>query len=179
MSRIGNNPINIPDKVQVSLNGNTISVKGPKGEMTFEKNDNIILTQEDNTIKFSRENNEKITRSLHGTTRAVVDNMVTGVSTGFKKELDIEGVGFKAEMKKDRLFLSLGYSHPILVLPPDGVQFTTPTPTKIEINGNNKQIVGEVASKIRSLRKPEPYKGKGIRYSGEYIRRKAGKSAAK
>ena len=179
MSRIGNNPINIPDKVQVSLNGNTISVKGPKGEMTFEKNDNIILTQKDNTIIFSRENNEKITRSLHGTTRAVVDNMVTGVSTGFKKELDIEGVGFKAEMKKDRLFLSLGYSHPILVLPPDGVQFTTPTPTKIEINGNNKQIVGEVASKIRSLRKPEPYKGKGIRYSGEYIRRKAGKSAAK
>lgn len=179
MSRIGNNPINIPDKVQVSLNGNTISVKGPKGEMTFEKHDNIILTQEDNTIKFSRENDEKITRSLHGTTRAVVDNMVTGVSTGFKKELDIEGVGFKAEMKKDRLFLSLGYSHPILVLPPDGVEFSTPTPTKIEINGNNKQIVGEVASKIRSLRKPEPYKGKGIRYSGEYIRRKAGKSAAK
>jgi len=179
MSRVGKNPIIIPDKVEVKLSGNLISVKGPKGEMSFTKNDNIHLNQDGNQISFERGNDEKKIRSLHGTTRAVVSNMVMGVSTGFKKELEIEGVGFKAEMKKDRLFLSLGFSHPILIIPPDGIEFKTPAATKIEVSGTDKQLVGEITSKIRKLRKPEPYKGKGIRYKGEYIRRKAGKSAAK
>lgn len=179
MSRIGKSPISIPDKVNVVVNGNLITAKGPKGELSFTKSEIISVEQESNTLLVKRFNDEKVSRSLHGLTRTIVSNMVTGVSQGFKKVLQIEGVGFKAEMKGTRLFLSLGYSHPIVVLAPNGITFATPNATTIEIEGYDKQLIGEVAYKIRKLRKPEPYKGKGIRYQGEYIRRKAGKSASK
>lgn len=179
MSRIGKSPISIPDKVQVSINGDNITAKGPKGELNFVKSEIINIEQDGNNLLVKRFNDDKSSRSLHGLTRSIVYNMVTGVSTGFKKVLQIEGVGFKAEMKGQRLFLSLGYSHPIVVLPPTGISFATPNATTIEIEGYDKQLIGEVAFKIRKLRKPEPYKGKGIRYQGEYIRRKAGKSASK
>jgi large subunit ribosomal protein L6 len=179
MSRIGKSPITIPDKVQVLVNGDSITAKGPKGELNFVKSELISLEQDGNTLHVKRSSDDKSSRSLHGLTRSLVFNMVNGVSSGYKKILQIEGVGFKAEMKGARLFLSLGFSHPIIVLPPDGVTFTTPNATTVEIEGRDKQLVGEVAFKIKKLRKPEPYKGKGIRYQGEYIRRKAGKSASK
>ena len=179
MSRIGKSPISIPDKVQVSINGDAITAKGPKGELNFVKSNIINIEQDGNSIIVKRFSEDKKSKSLHGLTRSIVNNMVTGVSTGFKKVLQIEGVGFKAEMKGKRLFLNLGYSHPIVVLPPDGINFATPNATTVEIEGFDKQLLGEVAFKIRDLRKPEPYKGKGIRYQGEYIRRKAGKSASK
>ena len=179
MSRIGNAPIEVPEKVQIKLEGNTITAKGPSGELSYDMPDSIELKQEGNVLSFSRPNNSKSNKSLHGLSRAVVNNMVQGVNEGFKKVLNIEGVGFRAELKKDRLLLSLGFSHPVLVIPPDGVKFATPSQTSVEISGADKQLVGEVASKIRQLRKPEPYKGKGIRYEGEYIRRKAGKTSAK
>ena len=179
MSRIGKSPILIPDKVNVQINGNYIVAKGPKGELNFTKPESINIEQESNTLIVKRLNDEKSSRSLHGLTRTLVSNMVVGVSQGFKKILQIEGVGFKAEMKGSRLYLSLGYSHPIVVLPPQGISFATPNATTVEIEGSDKQLLGEVAYKIRKLRKPESYKGKGIRYQGEYIRRKAGKSASK
>ncbi len=179
MSRIGKSPISIPDKVQVSISGDNITAKGPKGELNFVKSEIINIEQEGNNLIVKRSNEDKTSKSLHGLTRSIVNNMVLGVSSGFKKVLQIEGVGFKAEMKGQRLFLNLGYSHPVIVLPPVGVVFTTPNATTIEIEGYDKQLIGEVAYKIRRLRKPEPYKGKGIRYQGEYIRRKAGKSASK
>ena len=178
MSRIGNNPIIVPDKVQVSFEGNVIKVKGPKGEMEQVLPEEITYTFENNTIQFSRPNDEKRFRSLHGLTRALASNAVTGVSEGFAKNLQIEGVGFKAEMRGKKLMLSLGFSHPILFIPPDGIEFIVPNPNRIEVTGINKQLVGECAAKIRKLRPPEPYKGKGIRYEGEYVRRKAGKTAA-
>jgi large subunit ribosomal protein L6 len=179
MSRIGKNPISIPDKVQVQISGDNITAKGPKGELSFVKSELISLEQDGNTLHVKRNSDDRTSRSLHGLTRSLVFNMVNGVSTGYKKVLQIEGVGFKAEMKGSRLFLSLGFSHPIIVLPPDGITFATPNATTVEIEGRDKQLVGEVSFKIRKLRKPEPYKGKGIRYQGEYIRRKAGKSASK
>jgi large subunit ribosomal protein L6 len=179
MSRIGKSPISIPDKVNVQISGDNITAKGPKGELNFTKPEIISLEQDGNTIHVKRSSDDKRSKSLHGLTRSMIFNMVTGVSQGFKKVLQIEGVGFRAEMKGNRLMLNLGYSHPIIVLPPNGVSFATPNATTIEIDGHDKQLVGEVAYKIRKLRKPEPYKGKGIRYQGEYIRRKAGKSASK
>lgn len=179
MSRIGNAPINVPNGVQVSMNGSELVAKGPKGELSFEVNNQISMEQADNVITFKRANDTKSAKSLHGLTRATVSNMVTGVSEGFKKLLLIEGVGFRAELKKDRLLLTLGFSHPVLVIPPKGIEFKVTSQTSVEVHGADKQLVGEVASKIKQLRKPEPYKGKGIKYEGEYIRRKAGKTAAK
>lgn len=179
MSRIGKSPITIPDKVSVQIKGDSITAKGPKGELNFTKPEIISVEQDANTLHVKRSTEDKKARSLHGLTRSMINNMVVGVSEGFKKVLQIEGVGFRAEMKGSRLMLNLGYSHPIIVLPPNGVSFATPAATTVEIEGHDKQLVGEVAFKIRQLRKPEPYKGKGIRYQGEYIRRKAGKSASK
>ncbi len=178
MSRIGNNPIKVPEKVQVTIEGQKISAKGPLGELFFEVPEEISFKLEEGFLTFSRESDHRRVRGLHGLARALTYNVIYGVFEGFEKVLKIEGVGYKAEMKGDRLFLSLGYSHPVLVIPPAGLKFETPNATTIKIHGSDKQVVGQIASMIRDLRRPEPYKGKGIRYEGEYIRRKAGKTAA-
>jgi len=179
VSRIGNNPIKVPEKVKLNLKDNNLDVQGPKGQLQISIPNGLEYKFENNIITLSRENDEKKLKSLHGLTRALIANAVEGVSNGIKKILKIEGVGFKVEMKGKNLMLSLGFSHPIVVIPPDGVKLAAPNPTTIEIEGTDKQLVGETAAVIRKLRKPEPYKGKGIRYEGEYIRRKAGKTAAK
>ena len=179
MSRIGLKALQIPDKVQVIIKDNCITAKGPKGELSHNIPEPIEYKLENNVLTFSRPNDEKKVRALHGLTRALTANLVQGVATGFTKSLKIEGVGYKAEMKGKNLFLSLGYSHPILVVPPYGIEIQTPTATTIVISGADKQLVGEVSARVRKLRKPEPYKGKGIRYDGEYVRRKAGKTNSK
>lgn len=179
MSRIGKSPINLPKNVNLKVSDNNISVKGPKGEMFYDLPEGISIEQEGDTLNIVRATEEKKVRSLHGLSRSMINNMVEGCSNGFKTTLIIDGVGFRAEMKGKRLLLNLGFSHPVLVIPPDGIEFVTPEQTKLEIHGADKQLVGEVAAKIKRLRKPEPYKGKGIRYEGEYIRRKAGKTSAK
>lgn len=178
MSRIGRQPINVPDKVQITFENQILVAKGPKGEMQVSIPEVIEYKNEDNVITFGRVNDQKIVRSLHGLTRALAANVIEGVSNGFTKVLKIEGVGYKAEMKGNRLFLSLGYSHPILFIPPEGIEFLVEGNNTIKVNGIDKQLVGQIAAKIRKLRKPEPYKGKGIRYEGEYVRRKAGKTSA-
>jgi large subunit ribosomal protein L6 len=179
VSRIGRKPIQVPSGVTVNLNGNQIKIKGPKGDLEFSFHPNITVNYQDNLIEVSRPDDQKESRSLHGLTRALIQNMIKGVSEGYKKILDIVGVGYKAELKGNNLLLSMGYSHSIYFIPPDGIKLETPTPTQIVITGINKQLVGQVAAKIRSFRKPEPYKGKGIKYSTEVIRRKAGKTAGK
>jgi large subunit ribosomal protein L6 len=179
VSRIGLKPIQVPDKVQMTMDGKNIKAKGPLGELSVNVPDGISYTFEDGVINFTRENNLKQNRALHGLARALTNNIVEGVTTGFTKVLKIEGVGYKAEMKGDRLLLSLGFSHTILVIPPQDLSFETPSATIIKVFGIDKQLVGQVAAKIRQLRKPEPYKGKGIRYEGEFVRRKAGKTAGK
>lgn len=179
MSRIGRKPIQVPSGVTVTLNDNFIKVKGPKGELGFTYHPNITVTLNDNIIEITRPDDQKENRSLHGLTRALIQNMIKGVTEGYKKILDIVGVGYKAELKGNNLLLSMGYSHPIYFIPPAGIKLETTTPTQIIISGIDKQLVGQVAAKIRSFRKPEPYKGKGIKYSTEVIRRKAGKTAGK
>jgi large subunit ribosomal protein L6 len=171
-------PINIPAKVNVTIEGKTVKAKGPLGELSYTVPEEIDFKIEDGVMTFSRTSEHRKVRSLHGLARSLTANVINGVDTGFTKVLQIEGVGYKVEMKGDRLFLSLGYSHPILVIPPKGLSFETPNVTTIKIHGIDKQAVGQIASMIRDLRRPEPYKGKGIRYEGEYIRRKAGKTAA-
>lgn len=179
MSRIGNKIIEIPEKVSISEKDGVITAKGPNGERAVNLPEGISLEIKDNQINVSRANETKVVKSKHGLIRSLISNAVDGVNEGFKKTLIIEGVGFRAELKGSRLVLSLGYSHPILIIPPDGIEFQTPTQTSIVISGSDKQLVGEVSSKLRKLRPPEPYKGKGVRYEGEVIRRKAGKSASK
>lgn len=179
MSRVGKKPIEIPSNVNVTFADGVCTVNGPKGEMTFPVDDTIMPHREGSTLTFSRANDDKKVRSMHGLTRATIGWMVEGVATGFAKNLAIEGVGFKVELRGKRLLLNLGFSHPILIIPPDGVEFVVTTPTAFSVRGHDKHLVGEVAAKVRKLRPPEPYKGKGIRYVGEYIRRKAGKSAGK
>ncbi|MBL7973818.1 MAG: 50S ribosomal protein L6 [Candidatus Kapabacteria bacterium] len=179
MSRVGKKIITIPNGVQFSIKDNVAKAKGPKGELSFAIPSGISFTQEGNTLTFSRSDDHKKTRALHGMTRAQVANILEGVSNGFQKNLGMEGVGYKVEMKGKRLLLSVGFSHPILFIPPDGIEFAVLTPTTFSVKGIDKQLVGEIAAKIRFLRPPEPYKGKGIRYEGEYIRRKAGKAAGK
>lgn len=161
------------------MNANHLDIQGPKGKMQITIPNGLEYKLDNNIVTLSRENDEKKLKSLHGLTRALIVNAVEGVSNGIKKTLKIEGVGFKVEMKGKNLMLSLGFSHPIVVIPPEGVDIVAPNPTTIEINGFDKQLVGETAAVIRKLRKPEPYKGKGIRYEGEFVRRKAGKTAAK
>jgi large subunit ribosomal protein L6 len=169
MSRIGKKPIPIPSGVEVSLDGSHITVKGPKGTLEHDAPDDILV---------SRPDDEREHRALHGLTRSLVANMVTGVSEGFTRELDIVGVGYRAAAQgTSKLDLQLGFSHPVSVDAPAGVEFETPVPTKIIVKGFDKQLVGQVAADIRKIRKPEPYKGKGIRYSDERVLRKAGKSA--
>lgn len=177
MSRIGRLPIAIPAGVKVDIQGREVTVKGPKGEMKRVFNPGIAVALEENQVVVSRESEEATVRALHGTTRALLNNMVTGVSTGFTKVLEVEGVGYRAEMKDANLMLYVGYSHPVEVPPPAGISFEADAKTRqIKVHGFDKEQVGQVAADIRMVRPPEPYKGKGIRYQGEKVRRKAGKS---
>ena len=177
MSRIGKKPVEIPKGVTVSLDGQLIKVKGPKGELHRKIHPLIKTEVAEGEVKFVRPDDLKESRALHGLTRALVQNMVVGVTESYKKTLDIVGVGYKAELKGKNLLLTIGYSHPIYFVPPDEIKIEVPAPTQIIISGNDKELVGLVAAKIRSFRKPEPYKGKGIKYSDERIIRKAGKTA--
>ena len=179
MSRIGKKPIEINKEVTVTKNGNEIKVKGPKGELTSSFHPKIGIEIKDGEVLVKRPDDSKENKALHGLTRALIQNMIIGVTKQYKKTLDIVGVGYRAELKGKNLLFNIGYSHPIYFMPPDGIILETPTPTQIIITGIDKQLVGLVASKIRSIRKPEPYKGKGIKYSDEQIQRKAGKTAGK
>jgi large subunit ribosomal protein L6 len=178
LSRIGKLPIKIPEKVDIKITDDLISCKGPKGELSLHYNTEMDVKIDENEIHVNRPSDSKIHRSLHGLTRSLIANMVGGVSEGFRKKLEIVGVGFRAEMRADNLILNIGYSHPIVMSFPDTIKTSCPTPNEIIVEGVDKHLVGLIAAKIRSFRKPEPYKGKGIRYEGEYIRRKAGKTGA-
>lgn len=178
MSRIGKQPIEIPQGVSVAQDGQAISVKGPKGEQSITVDPTITVSIDGDVVTVTRPNDLGRSRSLHGLTRTLIANMVQGVSEGYSRRLEIVGVGFRAQLLGKNLQLNLGFSHPIVFLPPDEIEFIVPEPTKVEVAGHNKQLVGQVAAKIRKLRPPEPYKGKGVKYEGEQIRRKAGKTAA-
>jgi large subunit ribosomal protein L6 len=177
VSRIGKQPIPVPSGVEVKIDGSTVTVKGPKGELTQTFSDVISITLDDGVINVTRPDESRTARSLHGLTRTLVANMVTGVSEGYAKNLEIVGVGYRAAMKGNDIELQLGFSHPVLVVAEPGITFEVPAPTKITVRGIDKQRVGQVAADIRKWRKPEPYKGKGVRYEGEKVRRKLGKAA--
>jgi large subunit ribosomal protein L6 len=179
MSRIGKRPIPIPQGVDVTLDGATVRVKGPRGQLERTLHREMIVEREGDEIIVRRPSEEAKHRALHGLTRTLVANMVEGVTTGFKKTLEIVGVGYRAENKPFGLTLQLGYSHPIDVKAPEGITLRAVSPTVVEVEGTNKEVVGQVAAEIRSLRPPEPYKGKGVKYQGEVIRRKAGKAGGK
>ncbi|HEY0304087.1 MAG TPA: 50S ribosomal protein L6 [Longimicrobiales bacterium] len=179
MSRIGRKPITIPNGVTVTVDGSTVKVKGPKGELARTFEPSMKVRVENNEVLVERPNDDKRERALHGLTRALIANMVTGVTEGFKKTLEIVGVGYRAEKKGKNLVVSVGYSHPVNYPEPAGITLTTPAPTTIVVEGVDKQKVGQVAAELREFRPPEPYKGKGIRYQGEQVRRKAGKTAGK
>ena len=179
MSRIGKKPVPIPKNVTVTVDGQTINVKGPKGELQRTLHESMDIAVEDGTVVVRRPSDEGNHKALHGLTRTLVANMVEGVDRGFQRTLEIVGVGYKAEARPYGLQLALGYSHPIEYRAPKGIKLTAPQPTAVVVEGPDKELVGQVAAEIRSLRPPEPYKGKGIKYSGEQIRRKAGKAGAK
>ncbi|MGT2845445.1 50S ribosomal protein L6 [Streptococcus hongkongensis] len=176
MSRIGNKVITLPAGVEISNDNNVVTVKGPKGELTREFNKNIEIKVEGTEITLSRPNDSKEMKTIHGTTRANLNNMVVGVSEGFKKDLEMKGVGYRAQLQGTKLVLSVGKSHQDEVEAPEGITFTLANPTSISVAGISKELVGQTAAYIRSLRSPEPYKGKGIRYVGEYVRLKEGKT---
>ena len=175
MSNIGKQPIIVPDGTEISINNNSIIVKGKLGELNLDFKSEIQVNYDNNIIKVLRKNDLKESKELHGLYRALIQNMVDGVSSGFSKELELNGVGYTAEKKGDFLLVNAGYSHPVYLYIPDGINIEVPSATSILVKGINKQNVGDIASKIRSIRKPEPYKGKGIKYIDEVIRRKAGK----
>jgi large subunit ribosomal protein L6 len=177
MSRIGKKPIAIPDGVTVEIKPELISVKGPKGELDQAVSGDMKVLQSDATLTVERPTDRGEHRALHGLTRSLIANMVEGVTQGYEKRLEIQGVGYRARLQGKALELSVGYSHPISVTAPDGIEFEVPAPTQIVVRGIDKQLVGEVAARIRRTRPPEPYKGKGIRYEGEHVRRKVGKRA--
>ena len=177
MSRIGKHPIPVPAGVEVSIEGNHIHVKGPKGELDYDFNTMMNVVFEDGQIVVTRPDDSRQAKSFHGLTRTLIANMVEGVSNGFQKKLELVGVGYRAALKGSNLEMQLGYSHPVVVEPPAGITFEVPDQTHIVVNGADKQQVGETAAVIRKWRKPEPYKGKGIRYEGEVVRRKLGKAA--
>ena len=177
MSRIGKHPIPVPAGVEVSIEGNHIHVKGPKGELDCDFNTMMNVVFEDGQIVVTRPDDSRQAKSFHGLTRTLIANMVEGVSNGFQKKLELVGVGYRAALKGSNLEMQLGYSHPVVVEPPAGITFEVPDQTHIVVNGADKQQVGETAAVIRKWRKPEPYKGKGIRYEGEVVRRKLGKAA--
>lgn len=176
MSRIGNKPIDIPAGVTITQNGSTVTVKGPKGELTNTFNSDIEIKVEENVINVTRPTDQKEHRALHGTTRALLSNMVEGVSKGFEKSLELIGVGYRAQKQGKKLVLNVGYSHPVEFEPEEGLEVEVPANTKVIVRGINKERVGALAANIRQVRPPEPYKGKGIRYEGEYVRRKEGKT---
>jgi large subunit ribosomal protein L6 len=176
VSRIGKNPVPVPEGVDVVVDGSTVRVKGPKGEIAQILPANIAVTVEGGEVRVERPSDQPRDKAMHGLSRTLVANMVEGVTNGFMKKLEIIGVGYRAEAAGRTLRLALGYSHPILYPVPEGIEVATPTPTTVEIRGADKQMVGQVAAEIRGFRKAEPYKGKGIRYEGEYVRRKAGKT---
>ena len=179
MSRIGNRKINIPEGVTVNVVDNTITVKGPKGELSYTFNSDMNVTQEENCVVITRPNDLKTVKSLHGTTNALIKNMIIGVSEGFKRELEIVGVGYRFNVQGNKINVNAGFSHPVEVIVPIDIKVEQVSTTEIAISGIDKQKVSEFAANIRKLRKPEPYKGKGIRFKGEHIRRKEGKKAAK
>ncbi|MEN0647594.1 50S ribosomal protein L6 [Caldifermentibacillus hisashii] len=176
MSRIGKKPIEVPAGVTVTLNGNKVTVKGPKGELSREFNKDITITVEDNVVTVTRPSDSKEHRTVHGTTRAILANMVEGVSKGFEKSLELIGVGYRAQKQGNKLVLSVGYSHPVEITPENGLEIDVPSNTQIVVKGIDKEQVGALAANIRDVRPPEPYKGKGIRFVGEYVRRKEGKT---
>ncbi|MFA5069448.1 MAG: 50S ribosomal protein L6 [Candidatus Omnitrophota bacterium] len=178
MSRIGKRPVKVPNGVKVSISQGSVTVEGGKGKLSLTMPDGINAEYTANEILLKRASDTKIHRMNHGLARALTNNMVKGVNEGFSKELEIQGVGFKAQMSGKKLVLNLGYSHPIEYVLPDGVNILVPKPTQIIVQGNDKQLVGEVSAQIRAFYKPEPYKGKGIRYAGEHVRKKAGKTVA-
>jgi large subunit ribosomal protein L6 len=177
MSRIANNPITVPASVEINISGNSIRIKGKKGEMTHQAHPLISVKQEDGILKFTARNNSKLAKALSGTTRALLQNMVTGVTNGFEQKLEITGVGYRALAQGKVLNLTLGFSHPVDFTIPEGITIETPTQTEIVVRGIDKQKVGQVAANIRNYRPPEPYKGKGVRYVGEHIIRKEAKKA--
>ena len=179
MSRIGRKPIAVPSGVDVTLDNTVITVKGPKGSLTRELHKDMKVTVENNEITVIRPSDNKLHRSLHGTTRSVVNNMVAGVTEGFSKSLELVGVGYRASKSGDKIVLNVGYSHPVEITPEAGIEFEVPVNTKIIVKGIDKERVGAYAAKIRSVREPEPYKGKGIKYEGERIIRKEGKAGKK
>jgi large subunit ribosomal protein L6 len=179
MSRIGRKPLTVPQGVTVAIDRNTVTVKGPRGELRRTFHADIGFTLDDGVLTVTRPSDEPQHRALHGLSRALVANMVEGVTQGYRKQLEITGVGYKAEARPYGLLFSLGYSHPIEYRAPAGVKLTAPQPTQVVVEGPDKEMVGQVAAEIRSLRKPEPYKGKGVKYAGEQIRRKAGKAGGK
>lgn len=179
MSRIGRKPITRPDNVKVTIENNIITVEGPKGVLTQEIPKDISIEVKDNELLVTRPSDASKHRALHGLTRALVANMVQGVSQGFEKKLELVGVGYRAQLQTTKLLINIGFSHPVEVEPPQGIEFEVPAATKITIKGIDKQLVGNTAAHIRAIRKPEPYKGKGIKYEGEVIRRKAGKAGGK
>ncbi len=176
MSRIGRLPITVPAGVDVTLDGRIITVKGPKGTLTRQLPPRIEIEREGDVLHVTRPTENKLDKSLHGLTRTLVNNMVVGVTTGYRKGLEIIGVGYRAQKTGNNLQLALGYSHPVEIVPPDGISFELETPLKLAVVGIDKELVGQVAAKVRATRKPEPYKGKGVRYAGEKVRRKAGKA---
>jgi len=177
MSRIGRKPVPVPDAVSVEIGQGDIAVKGPKGELRQVLSPDMKIEQEDGTVTVSRPTDRGEHRALHGLTRSLIANMVEGVTDGFEKRLEIQGVGYRAALKGKKLELALGYSHPVVIQPRAGISFEVPTPTEVIVKGIDKQMVGQTAAEIRKVRPPEPYKGKGIRYQGEYVRRKVGKRA--
>ncbi|BDX49050.1 50S ribosomal protein L6 [Enterococcus faecalis] len=176
MSRIGNKVVVLPAGVEIKQDGNNITVKGPKGELTREFSSDIKMNIEGNEVTFTRPNDSKEMKTIHGTTRANFNNMVVGVSEGFQKALELIGVGYRAQVQGNKLTLNVGFSHPVEMTAPEGVTFEVPANTQVIVKGINKEVVGELAANIRGVRPPEPYKGKGIRYVGEFVRRKEGKT---
>ena len=179
MSRIGKMPITVPAGVTVTIEDNHVTVKGPKGELNRQINKNMKLTMDNCVITVERPDDEKESRSLHGLSRTLINNMIIGVTQGFSKSLEINGVGYRAAKQGQNINFTLGFSHPVVKEPPAGITFEVPAPNKIVVSGADKEVVGAVAADIRTLRPPEPYKGKGIRYEGEHVRRKIGKAGAK
>jgi large subunit ribosomal protein L6 len=179
MSRIGKSPIQVPDKVEITINGSTVTVKGPKGTLSRTFRPEVSFTQDGNVLTVNRRDESRQARSLHGLSRTLLNNMVQGVSTGFSRNLEIVGVGYRAQVQGTKLVLALGYSHPVEIEAPHGIEFKVEANTKLAVSGPDKELVGQIAALIRSKRPPEPYKGKGVKYAGEKIRRKAGKAGKK
>jgi large subunit ribosomal protein L6 len=179
MSRIGKRPIPLPDKVNVTIEGTQVTVKGPKGELSRVLTPEVSVAQESDTVTVSRVNESRLARQRHGLSRTLVANMVEGVSQGFVKRLELVGVGYRAQIQGKNLILNVGYSNPVTIEPPDGIQVAVENNTNVIVSGIDKEIVGNIAARIRAVRPPEPYKGKGIRYSGEFVRRKVGKAGKK